>query len=342
MAPNTSFLLAEMKAEVSSRETAIFVAEFVVFLLLLILILFGNSLTLYVVLSNRRLRTVTNLFVVSLAVSDLGMGVFVLALGMVALYVSRWPFGDAVCQYKGFFAITLAAASIQTLALTSVNRYFKVVKPSLYRKYFTMRATIICILSSWFVATLAAIPYLATGFRMIYHPGKFVCYYNDTSWWLGTVIIIYVGLPNSVIVFCYYQVFKTVKIHQKRLQSTQNNRSNVSVEDIKITRTLFVVVVFFMFCWAPYMIVDLVDVFRGYWSMSREVYTMSTFLGTLSSAVNPVIYCFLNPSFRREYSRSLGLRRRRTEDRCPTRTETERNAIRGGDNKIRVGWTEYP
>ncbi|EDO39133.1 predicted protein [Nematostella vectensis] len=313
-----------MEYELLSRGLAQVVMESGALILIMLIIFFGNSLTLYIVLFNRRLRTVPNLFVISLAISDLAMGVLALPLPLAVMNVSRWPFTDSACQYNGFIAITLAAASIQTLALTSVNRYFKVVKPSLYRKYFTMRATIICIISSWFVATLAAIPYLATGFRMIYHPGKFVCYYNDTSWWLGTLIIIYVGLPNSVIVFCYYQVFKTVKIHQKRLQSTQNNRSNVSVEDIKITRTLFVVVVFFMFCWAPYMIVDLVDVFRGYWSMSREVYTMSTFLGTLSSAVNPVIYCFLNPSFRREYSRSLGLRRRRTEDRCSKRAVAER------------------
>ncbi|EDO39161.1 predicted protein [Nematostella vectensis] len=314
MVPNSSFILQQMQRELASRGTAKVVAESGTFFLFMVIVLFGNSLTLYIVLSNRRLRTVPNLFVVSLALSDLGMGVLSMPMCITVLSVSGWPFGDSACQYNGFIAVTMGVSSTQTLALTSVNRYFKVVKPSLYRKYFTMRATIICILSSWFLATLATIPYLASGSRMIFHPGKYVCYLHiNAGWYVAFVATIYVGLPSSVIMFCYFHVFKAVKAHQKRFQNTNNN-SNVSVEEIKITRTLFVVVVCFMFCWSPILIIDLVDTFRGFWSMNRETYTMWSFLAIVSSAVNPIIYGFFNPSFRREYLKILLCKRGRSEE----------------------------
>ena len=51
-------------------------------------------------------------------------------LGPALLVTSKWPFNDWTCQLDGYFSITLAAASIHTLVLMAVNRFFIIVKPS--------------------------------------------------------------------------------------------------------------------------------------------------------------------------------------------------------------------
>ena len=93
-------------------------------------------------LLNRRLRTIPNMFVASLAVSDFSIGALTsVPLGIPTLVTSHWPFNDATCQFQGYIVMALVAASVHTLALMAVNRYFRIVKPSKYRRYFTKKKT---------------------------------------------------------------------------------------------------------------------------------------------------------------------------------------------------------
>ena len=95
--------------------------------------LVGNFITLLVMLQNRQRRTIPNLLVKLLAVTALCLGGFMSApLGPVGLATSKWPFNNSICQFQGYFAIMLAAASTHTLVLMAVNRDFRVVKPSKY------------------------------------------------------------------------------------------------------------------------------------------------------------------------------------------------------------------
>lgn len=64
------------------------------------------------------------MFIASLALSDFGFAVFsVVVLGTTTLASREWPFSWTTCQYQGFIAIVMAAASIETLGCTAVNRY---------------------------------------------------------------------------------------------------------------------------------------------------------------------------------------------------------------------------
>ena len=76
------------------------------------------------------------MFVASLAVSDLLLGVFIVGpLGIPTLVTSHWPFNDTICQFQGFITITLVVASIQTMVLMAMNRYFRIVKSTKYCHY---------------------------------------------------------------------------------------------------------------------------------------------------------------------------------------------------------------
>ncbi|XP_031564433.1 melatonin receptor type 1B-B-like [Actinia tenebrosa] len=290
-----------LAAELASRRSFLKVIECVVFGILLLTTVIGNLLTLLTVYRNKRLRTIPNFFVISLAISDLGMGLTCMPLSFSVLVKSSWLYGDVMCQFEGYVAIILAAASTQTLAAMAVNRYFGIVKCLLYRSYFTTKRTIGLILVIWISSVVPPFIYLVAGDIFIFHPGKLFCYLELSAGWFTAFLVgVYVGIPSAAIIFCYTKVFQTINARNKRYKKDSNG-DTVSVEEIKITRTLFVIVVFYMICWTPVLIVDLVDLFFGRYASPREIYLAYTFLVSVSSAVNPVIYGVMNQSFRKEF-----------------------------------------
>ena len=292
-----------MSKEFKSRSIAKVVLETGVFALFVLLLFVGNSMTLFVIAFNSRLRTIPNMLVASLAVSDFLLGALsCFPIAIPTLATSGWPFSDTTCQYQGYVAIFLAVASVHTLTSMAVNRYFRIVRPAKYRRYFTRRKTTIMILVLWFYCMWAPLPYILSGHKMVFHPSKFFCYLQiDSGPFTAFLVTVYVGLPTCVIFFCYLRIFQTVRSHNTHFHATGVANNTVNVEEIKIARTLFVIVVFFNLCWTPILMVDIVDTIRGTWIFPREAYMTYSFLGLISSALNPVLYGVLNKNFQDEY-----------------------------------------
>jgi len=58
----------------------------------------GNILVLYAIQTEKNLRTVSNLFILSLAVADLSVGLFVMPLSATMVISGRWLFSAAICK----------------------------------------------------------------------------------------------------------------------------------------------------------------------------------------------------------------------------------------------------
>lgn len=275
-----------MLEKFQSRTKAKVIFESVFYSLILLFLFVGNFPTLLVLALNRRMRTIPNMFVASLAISDGVLGVFsACPLALSTLVESKWP--------------------IHTLALMAVNRFFQIVKPLRYRRYFTIQKTTIMIFESWFYSMCAPLPYFLSGHLMVFHPFKFFCYFDiDSDAFTAFFVTLYVGFPACVIFYCYLRIFKTVRSHNNNFKSTGEGTSRpVNVEEV--ARTLFVIVVFFNLCWTPVLLIDLVDTIRGIWIFPREAYMAYSFLVTISSALNPVIHGVLNKNFQKEYVKVL-------------------------------------
>lgn len=299
--------LAEMSKEFKSRSKAKVVLETGFYTLVLLLLLVGNFITLFIISFNRQMRTIPNMLVASLAITDFLLGLISASpLGISTLAASQWPFDDTACQYQGYVAVTLALTSTQLLALMAANRYFRIVRPAKYRRYFTKKKTTIMILLLWFYCIWAPLPYLLSGHKMVFHPSKFFCYLQiDSGPFTAFMVTVYIGLPTCVIFYCYLRIFQTVRSHNTNFQTSGVASHTVNVEEIKITRTLFVIVVFFNLCWTPVLLIDIADTIRGTWTFPREVYVAYSFLATISSALNPIIYGVLNKNFQKEYRKIL-------------------------------------
>jgi hypothetical protein len=102
--------------------------------LLIFLTVAGNALVCATIIANKKLHTVTNCFLLSLATTDLLLGAAVMPLSAVATVSGRhWPFGPIVCNLYTSGDVMLCTVSILTLFAISIDRYVAVTSPLWYQ-----------------------------------------------------------------------------------------------------------------------------------------------------------------------------------------------------------------
>ena len=299
----------QLAKQFSSRSTGIVVVESLFILLIDLTAFLGNLMVLTAVSRNSNLRrTIPNMYIITLALSDFLMSITGVPFTVASVMLGRWPFGNFVCQFQGFCVLLMCAVSLQSLALTAINRYYRIARSQVqYRKIFTLKSTKIMIAVFWAMAIFAPLPYVVADHKFFFHPGKAFCAHDIESLLKGYgafLVLFYVTIPLLIIVICYSKVFFTVRKHNANLhhrQGTESNPARLTVEEIDLTYTLTCVVLGFLICWTPVVTVDMIDFVNRDWLLPRPVYVAYTCFGYASTVVNPIIYGIRNRAFRKEY-----------------------------------------
>ena len=306
---STMVLLKSLSVELASRTGALVWIETVLFAFINVVAFFGNLLLCYAVYRNHRLRTLTNMFVIALAVSDILMSTCCMPFAVATLWNGRWMFGEVFCEFYAFEVFTFGMASLNTMGIIAVSRYFRVVKSEKYTVLFKKNRILMYIAIIWCVALVGSVPPFffdkGTGFE--FQPGKAMCSYTFEGNIPFTVFIqMYIGPPLLLIAICYFKVFRAVS-RSNRVFSQENNfqQLRANVEEAKVTKTLAAVMVGFACCWLPVSIIDVIDAASGEHTLPRQAYLTYSLLIYLSSTINPFIYGAMNKQFRREYKAIL-------------------------------------
>jgi tachykinin receptor 3 len=83
---------------------------------------FGNLIVIWIILAHKRMRTVTNYFLVNLAFSDASVAAFNTLVNFIYGVHSEWYFGANYCRFQNFFPITAVFASIYSMTAIAVDR----------------------------------------------------------------------------------------------------------------------------------------------------------------------------------------------------------------------------
>lgn len=339
-----------LSGQLWSRTTIQIVLEFSIFFIINVVALLGNVLVCWVYFKTQRLRTVTNIYIIVLALSDIVFTTLCLPIVDGVLLSGKWLYPGWICKIHGYLVLLLCFISLHTIALTGLNRYFRVVRPNIFKRIFTKKFTIASVIVVLLVAAfLLAFPLVTGWASLLFHPGKMACSmqfhdkYIDVSY-SGFLSVVIVLAPFITIIVSYQRVFKAVQIHKRTLflsvlQPQEHTADKLSAEEINITKTLFGIVLGFTICWAPVFVIEFVDSFRGSNNvLPRSVYLIYTFLVSVSAAVNPILYGVLNKTFRKEYLRilrycrkgnSIGDANERTVRRNPTQNRVMKNIENG-------------
>ena len=99
---------------------------------------------------------------------------------------------------------------------------------------------------SWLYSILVPFPYVLSGHKMIFQPAKFICFLNIDTTALSYFETIFIGIPSCIIFYFYFRIFKTVRSHNNNFHLSGSGINAVNVEEVKVARTLFVIVVFLL------------------------------------------------------------------------------------------------
>ncbi|XP_078371551.1 histamine H2 receptor-like [Oculina patagonica] len=302
-----------MKDTQDTRSLPAVIVHTVILAATTLLSLTGNSFVCLAFYRKRRLRTITNFYVLSLAVADIMVAAFVFPFRTIASGARSWPFSNKLCQSCGFLVIPWATVSLWTLALTSINRYFCVVKPQRYSVYFTKKKTILSILSIWiFQLLVSATFYSAAPSVYRWHPNRLFCKdnYRDQNTEMVTQIIFtcFIFLSMLLVLFGYGRVYHVVRQHNRvivpSLQNAANSQGSIRAQEIKTCRVLFAAVFGFCISWIPSTTVIFLESALKI-SIPSVAQSIPVLFASISAWINPVIYGVMNRAMRKEFQNIL-------------------------------------
>ncbi|XP_065359081.1 substance-P receptor-like [Calliphora vicina] len=275
--------------------------------------LFGNTLVIWVVLRFSKMQTVTNIYILNLAIAD---ECFLIGIPFL-LYTMRicsWKFGDYMCKaYMVSTSITQFTSSI-FLLIMAADRYLAVCHPIESPKYRTLRIAKLVSVLAWFTSAILMLPVILFASTVIQEDG--INYSCNIDWpevykkHSGTTFILYTFLlgfatPLCFILVFYYLVIRKLHSVQQKHTSKEKKRSHR-----KVTRLVLTVITVYILCWLPHWIsqVSLISAFVGQRELSRFEILLFLLFGCLAysnSAMNPILYAFLSDNFRKSFTRAF-------------------------------------
>ncbi|XP_026729345.1 octopamine receptor 1-like [Trichoplusia ni] len=197
----------------------------IILCLLIVVTVIGNTLIISAVVTTKRLRTVTNCFVTSLAAADLLVGIFVMPPAIAVHISGKWELGWILCDIWISLDILLCTASILSLCAISVDRYLAVTRPLTYsRRRRSKKLALTMIFFVWIAAGAITCPPMF-GWYEPDHNQNGNCRYNQNP---GYVVFSAMGsffLPMAVMVYVYARISCVVaRRHQQLASSTKCNK----------------------------------------------------------------------------------------------------------------------
>ncbi|XP_067358747.1 trace amine-associated receptor 13c-like [Channa argus] len=262
-----------------------------------------NSLVIFSIYYFRQLRTPTNTLLLSLAVSDLVVGLLVMPIEGMRYIETCWLLGRLLCALSPYFFYCLTSASLDHMVLISIVRYLTICDPLNYNTKITITNVKICMCLCW---TSSAI---YNGLILMEHmgqPDRFSSCHGECvvviSYIPGTIdlFVTFVG-PCTVMVVLYVRVF-LVALSQMRAIQSQTAATNASVvptakkSQRKAARTLGILIVVFLMCFCPYYYPVVAGVNT---STSLTYFSILSWVMQLNSCLNPLIYALFYPWFRK-------------------------------------------
>ncbi|NXW84238.1 NPFF1 protein, partial [Alopecoenas beccarii] len=306
----------------SSPVAAVFILAYT-FIFLMCMI--GNILVCFIVVKNRQMRTVTNMFILNLAISDLLVGIFCMPTTLVDNLITGWPFDNAMCKMSGLVQGMSVSASVFTLVAIAVERFRCIVHP--FRQKLTLRKSLVTIAVIWVLALLIMCPAAITLTVTREEHHFMVDTYNNSyplySCWeawpevgmrrIYTTVLfshIYVA-PLALIVVMYARIaFKLFKSAAPDRSQGEPEGRRVSRRKAKVINMLIIVALFFTLSWLPLWTLTLLMDY-GWLSegqlhlVTAYIFPFAHWLAFFNSSANPIIYGYFNENFRRGFQEAF-------------------------------------
>ncbi|NXP55266.1 CCR2 protein, partial [Heliornis fulica] len=261
--------------------------------------LIGNMLVVLILVKYKRLKSMTDIYLLNLAVSDL---LFVFSLPFWAYYaVHDWIFGDALCRILSGVYLLGFYSGIFFIILLTLDRYLAIVHAVFALKARTVTYSILTSIVTWAVALFASVP------GIVFHKtqkenSRYTCsaHYPISSavdWKYSYTLkmnILGLVIPMLIMIFSYSQIIKT-------LWRCKNEKKQ------KAVRLIFMIMIVYFIFWTPFHISSFLHTFQNSLfkpnceikSQLEKAIQVTETISMIHCCINPVIYAFVGEKFRK-------------------------------------------
>ncbi|KAF1591669.1 Psychosine receptor, partial [Eudyptes chrysocome] len=264
-----------------------------------------NCISLYASCIQVRKKNELAVYLFSLSLADL---LYSLILPLWIDYAwngDNWRLSALLCQISAFLMYMNFYTSTAFLACISVDRYLALVHPLKLQHLRTRRVSLIVSIIVWLLESILNSVILMTK-EVFSDPCNFtnhtLCYdkYPLEMWqaWINLFRICSGYLvPLIIIVFCYHKIYKVVRC----------NQATVDEEKKKVRKLILNITVTFIVCFTPYHIILLFRSIREpstpdpqLFQLMFKVYRITQALTSLNCIADPILYCFVSETARRD------------------------------------------
>lgn len=252
----------------------------------------GNGSVIYLICTRRRLRTVPNRFVLSLALADFGVG----ACFFPAHFICNFRPSNCNSSIADDIAVLMIYSSTTNLCAMTVDRYLAIVRPLTYTSLMTARRAEYFIACSWCVPLFTYfIPALCTSLHG--------CSIN-----LNVTVIVWTSMfefiPCVLLVIVTVKIIVTARRHCRQLakldcQLRYNKPNHKGQTRVSSARVIGTVVAIFIVCYALEVYSSLCH-FTKFCEFTDDLIRAVFFLVVTNSAVNPIAYALFKRDIKRE------------------------------------------
>ncbi|XP_061515918.1 somatostatin receptor type 3 [Anopheles gambiae] len=283
------------------------VISMILYALVAIVGLFGNTLVIYVVLRFSKMQTVTNMYILNLAIADQCFLIGIPFL-ITTMHLGEWTFGNAMCKaYMVSTSITQFTSSI-FLFIMSADRYIAVCHPISSPRFRTPLVSKVVSAIAWTASALIMLPVMLYANTIAREKDKMSCnimWPSETGANSGSTFTLYslilgFAIPLTLILMFYYLVIRKLRTVGPKSKSKEKKRSHR-----KVTKLVLTVITVYVLCWLPYWISQVAlinsppDICKS--RLEITVFVLVSWLGYSNSAMNPILYAFLSDNFKKSF-----------------------------------------
>ncbi|XP_005744974.1 cholecystokinin receptor type A [Pundamilia nyererei] len=209
--------------------------------LIFLLSVLGNSLIIAVLVRNRRMRTVTNLFLLSLAVSDLTVSLVCIPFTLIPNLMRDFIFGNGTCKLVMYFMGVSVSVSTFNLVAISLERYSAICNPLTSRVWQTKSHAAKVITATWLGSFILMLPYpifsTLKPFTRLNNSTGHMCrlvWPNDIiqqSWYVSLLLLLFL-IPGIVMMTAYglisIELYRGIKFEMSNRKVGRDRQSSTS------------------------------------------------------------------------------------------------------------------
>lgn len=274
---------------VSTFELSITIAFFVV---LSCGIIVGNGMIFAAYSLNRQLRTTTNKLILSLATSDLLVGLVSVPLWVYITFkaTSQQSYNVVLYRFYIAFDIFVGVASILQLTSISIERCHAIVQPFQHRN-----------ISKMTFRMLIACPWLSACTMAALHPIQYDRWQNVYT--LLMVIACFL-VPFIIISLAYIFIYSfTRNKHRRLIRNTLRRRA--LRRELRLSVTLALITFLFVIAWLPLFTMTIVATFfpssLPALATTDRLLKFAKWMHYSNSTINPFLYAFRNNAMKRTF-----------------------------------------